>query len=103
MKVRIHAAASRENSNHKILITYLELESKYESNLPSEYKWMHEFTQQVEKKATIRIHISFVAILSKYKSNLLAEQKQMHEFTQQQVEKRATIHIHIFCCNVIQM
>ena len=54
-EVNSHSRKWREEQafiiNHTSCIRTL---TKYESNLPSEYKWMHEFTQhQVERRATI--------------------------------------------------
>jgi len=49
----IHMAASEEKYNHSFLIIHLVLRmsTEHESNLPALYKWMHEFTQQEEKRA----------------------------------------------------
>ena len=77
------------------------MSTKDESNLPTEHKWMHKFTQQqVEKRANILTdHTSCVRMLTLYESNLQAKHKQMHKFTQQQVEKREIIdtELHILC------
>ena len=68
--------------------------TKYENNLPAEYKWMHKFTQQQMDKEQpfILNRTSCVRKLTKYESNLPAEYKWMHKLTQQQVEKREIIH-----------
>ena len=76
----------------QIHISFNRMLTKYESNLQSQQKWMHEFTQQqVEKKKTDLFLITHLVLESKYESNLQTEYKWIQEFTQQQVEKRSII------------
>ena len=75
--------------NHTSCVRML---TKYESNLPTEHKWMHKFTQQTKWRKEQLFIFTCICTWTKYEINLPPEHKWMHKFTQQQVEERITIH-----------